>query len=230
MESIANKDVGEAVLVDPWAEHHSRPRDELANFVTHGLGLLWSIPAAALLIVMVASRGPQPVLLACIVYGASLVGLYAASTLSHAFYTPKRRRFYQSLDQAFIYLLIAGTFTPFNVIYAAPGWNWLLPTMWVLAFAGAGLVFYTRDYRGLPKVIPYVLFGWFPAMQVPHVMASAPASVVFWLVLGGVMYTLGTIFLLNDHRVRYFHALWHALVLGASISHYMSIFEAALHA
>lgn len=207
-----------------------RPVDEFANFLTHGLGFILSVPASVVLLSLARERTSLDVLISCTVYAVSLVGLYAASTLSHTFYTPSRRRFYQTLDQAFIYFLIAGTFTPFGVIYLGAGWEWLLPAVWVLAVIGALMVYWTRDISGLRKVIPYVIFGWFPVMGIGNVIAQAPPSVIFWLVLGGAMYTVGTVFLIMDHKVRYFHALWHALVMGASISHYIAILQSTLAA
>ena len=209
---------------------HERPADESANFITHGVGFLLSVPAATYLIMLAADHPSRKLQIACGVYGTSLVGLYAASMLSHTFHDPARRRFYRMLDQAFIYLLIAGTFTPWAVSYLHEGW-WqaLLPGMWIAAMLGAVMTVRTLQLATVPKIAMYVIFGWIPASSIKVVYHAVPPEIGLWMLAGGLFYTFGTVFLLNDHRVRYFHALWHAFVIAGSTCHYLAVILMVMH-
>jgi hemolysin III len=200
-----------------------RPIDEFANFVTHGIGFLLSV-AGAVFMTSIAIALPDPLLSAsAVVYCATLVSLYAASTLSHAFHDYRRRRYYRTLDQACIFLLIAGSYTPFAAAFLTDGW-WPLLTiaMWGLALTGAYLVFRWGYLSAMAQRL-YVVLGWLPAIGLPTIIASASPMAVTWIVVGGVLYTLGTLFLWQDHKVRYFHAVWHSFVIAASICHFAAI-------
>jgi len=203
------------------AEH--RPVDEHANLITHGLGLLLSVTASAVLI-SVALRNPQSInLAACTIYCGSLVSLYAASTLSHTFHDLAWRRLFRTVDQACIYLLIAGSFTPFAVKYLRHGW-WpnLLTIMWGLAVFGVLLVLFMRNLTPAAK-ITYGLLGWLPAISLKTLIDVAPTEVIVWIIAGGFFYSAGAVFLRFDQHVRYFHALWHTFVVAGSICHYIAI-------
>ena len=183
-----------------------------------------SIPAATVLVWYVAGRFSSEIQIGCLAYAVSLVGLYTASTLSHLFHDLHWRRFYRTVDQALIFTLIAGSFTPWAVLYLKEGWwTWLLPGMWLAAALGVVFSFRTREFRPPVKIGMYVLFGWIPATSLWVVFAEAPRVSLDWLIAGGVCYTLGTIFLLNDHRMKYLHAVWHLFVIAGSACHYVAI-------
>jgi len=203
--------------------HEYRPVDEYANLVTHGLGLLLSLAASAVLMIEVIQEQQTVTIIACGVYCMSLVGLYAASTLSHAFYDLSRRRFYRALDQACIFLLIAGSFTPVGVTYLKQGW-WLLLTsaMWVTALFGVSLVIRMGNLTPAAKVM-YGVLGWLPVIAIKPLFDAAPFEMLVWMVAGGAFYSVGTVFLRYDARVRYLHALWHAFVIAGSTCHYIAI-------
>jgi hemolysin III len=199
-----------------------RPVDESANLLTHGLGLLLSIAATVLMMRVVAGENWQTIA-ACCVYCLTLILLYAVSTLSHTFHDLKRRRLFRTLDQACIYLLIAGSFTPIAVIFLGRGWWWLiLISMWGLAIAGVLLVLRRRDLSDAAK-ITYGVLGWLPAVSLWELYQRAPFGMLVWLVAGGFFYTAGTVFLRLDQKVRYLHALWHAFVIAGSICHYVAV-------
>src|SRR5579872_750897 len=141
-----------------------RPVDENANFVTHGLGFVLSLVASAYLMVR-AVTGNRPVIIAaCGIYCGSLMGLYAASTLSHMFHNLAWRRFFRTLDQACIFLLIAGSFTPVGVVYFTEGWWPLLPAaMWVLALCGVVVVLWQGHLTPAAQ-ITYGILGWLPVI------------------------------------------------------------------
>ena len=199
-----------------------RPVDEVANLLTHGFGFLLSIAATVILMRMVASESAR-MIVACGVYCLTLILLYGASTLSHMFHDLDRRRLFRMLDQACIYLLIAGSFTPYAVIFLGRGWWWLvLISMWVLALAGVVIVIRRRNPSGAAK-ITYGLLGWLPVVSLWELYQVAPMEMLVWLLAGGVFYSTGTIFLRFDHEIRYLHALWHAFVIAGSICHYIGV-------
>jgi len=205
--------------------HEQRPGDEYANLITHGLGLLLSVLASAVLMTQVVHEHKATTTVTCGIYCFSLVSLYAASTLSHAFHDLARRRFYRALDQACIFLLIAGSFTPVGVAYLRHGWSaWLVPIMWVTAFSGVILVIRMRNLTPAAKSL-YGVLGWLPVIAIKQLFDAAPFELLAWMVAGGVFYSTGTLFLALDMRVRYFHALWHAFVIAGSTCHYIAILQ-----
>jgi hemolysin III len=205
----------------------NKPDDEHANLLTHGLGLLLSIVASSLLMLVVARHGDMRVIVSCAVYCSSLVSLYAASTLSHMFTDLAWRRFFRMLDQACIYLLIAGSFTPIAVFCLWHGW-WplLLIAMWVLALLGVMMVI---RFGNLPPMarFTYGILGWLPVISLKALFDAAPLSIVVWFVAGGAFYSLGTLLLRYDERIRYLHAVWHMFVIAGSACHYVAILSLA---
>ncbi len=200
-----------------------RPVDEHANLITHALGFLLSVPASAVLMTLVVNDHRTINIVACGISCFSLMGLYAASTLSHMFYDLAWRRFFRTLDQVCIYLLIAGSFTPFAVVFLWHRW-WpaLLAVMWVLAIFGVLLVLRMRDLTPTAK-ITYGILGWLPVISLKTLFDAAPFEIFAWVVAGGLFYSAGSVFLRFDQHVRYFHALWHTFVIAGTICHYIAI-------
>lgn len=196
--------------------------DEHANFVTHGFGLLLAVLGSAVLMELVRDNH-RDLVFGCAIYCFSLVGLYAASTLSHAFYDVRWRRFFRCLDQAFIFILIAGSFTPVAAEYLRDGW-WplLILAMWALALTGVAAVMWKGHLTAAAQTT-YLLLGWLPVIALKTIVEAAPGEILFWILGGGLFYTVGTLFLWNDHRVRYLHALWHAFVVAGSACHFIAI-------
>ncbi|MEX0676729.1 MAG: hemolysin III family protein [Pirellulales bacterium] len=200
----------------------SRP-EELVNSITHALGLVLSIVGTAVLLDRVARYGDSLQVVGVSIYGATLVALYAASTLSHSFVRPRLRHFFRTVDQVCIFLLIAGTFTPIALTYFCGGWWWaLFLAVWGLALGGIFFkLFFTRLQS--VSVSAYVLLGWLPIVAIKPIVQIVPGAVLGWVVAGGLLYTLGTLFLMRDDRVPYFHAAWHVFVIAASACHYYAI-------
>jgi hemolysin III len=196
-----------------------RPTDEHANLATHALGLLLSIVASAILMTLVIADRAAISIIACTTYCLSLMGLYAASTLSHLFHDLARRRFYRTLDQACIYLLIAGSFTPVAVEFH---WPVLLAAMWVLAIVGVVLVLRMGNLTSGAR-LTYGLLGWLPVISLKAMIDLMPPEMLLWTVAGGLFYSVGTVFLHFDRHVRYLHALWHAFVIAGSACHFIAI-------
>ena len=201
-----------------WTEENSA--QESINAWTHGLGFIASLPAGWTLGVLAAEHRPA-MISACAVYSVSLTAMYLFSTLSHAVRDPGWRHIARAWDQGTVYLLIAGTFTPFICGYME---GWQLPGMLLVVWATAAMGFYSkviaRHRLNNMTSITYVLLGWFPALLL---IAHVPLVCFASMALGGVLYTVGTRFLQNDHRRWYFHAIWHLLVIIASACHYTAI-------
>lgn len=201
-----------------------RPIDETANLLTHGFGLLLSLPATAVLMTRVADK-EFPVVVACGIYCLTLILLYAASALSHAFHDMRWRRFFRTVDQACIYLLIAGSFTPFGVVFLMHGSWWLLTAaVWLFAIAGVVLVIRLRNLSGT-AMITYGILGWLPAVSLWELYQTAPLEMLLWFVAGGACYSIGTFFLRFDRIAQYMHATWHVFVIAGSACHYIAALQ-----
>jgi len=204
-----------------------RPDDEHANLLTHGLGLLLSLAASFLLMLVIVRQRDMLEIVSCAIYCSSLVALYAASTLSHLFTDLAWRRFFRMIDQACIFLLIAGSFTPVAVLCLWHGW-WplLLVTMWGFALLGVLTVVHFVNLPSLAR-ISYGILGWLPVISLKALFDAEPFSIVIWFVAGGACYSIGTLFLQYDERVCYLHAVWHIFVIAGSTCHYVAILSLA---
>lgn len=199
-----------------------RPADEMANVITHGLGFLLSLAAAGYLAQRVVGQAAH-LKFACGIYAATMLMTYACSTLSHAFYDVEWRKQFRTLDQASIFLFIAGTYTPFGVMYRDHGeWLWLLATMWGLAALGVWRVAHVRDLSRTDKSF-YGVMGFLPAVGLGELSRQAPVAVILWIIAGGACYSLGSLFLRLSASVRFSHAAWHVLVVAGSACHYWAI-------
>ncbi len=206
-----------------FAELEPRPAaisDETANWLTHAAGFGLSLIAAVLLLFTAANSGGSARILGCSIYAATLVALYAASTLSHSFEDPARRRFYRMLDQVCIFLLVVGTYTPFGLVHAWDGGWWIVMlAMWACAVAGIALRVRDPD-RTLPPWL-FVLIAWLPLCTMFRAYDVSHASGLSLVFAGGLSYMGGLWFLVNDHRRRYYHAAWHLCTIAGSTFHYL---------
>jgi len=200
------------------------PRDEFANFLTHGTGFLLSLAGAAVLIQHAFTSGSSTVQISCWIYALALVGVYGASTLSHSFSCPMRRRFFRALDQGMIFLFIAGNFTPVAMVYLHGGKLWLLmAAMWGAATVGfCSKVFWAHRVDSI-IFLHYIALAWLPFILMAHVLQTMPAAGIIWVAAGGICYTLGIMVLVNDHRLPYLHAVWHLLVIAGSFCHFQVV-------
>ena len=197
--------------------------EETANQLTHGAGLLLSIVGAAILLNSARQHSDPLQFAGCCIYAGSLVALYAASTLSHTFRTPPMRTFFRMLDQVCIFLLITGTFTAFALSYFRHGWLWgLTLVMWGLTCLGIFFKICFRRSRNV-SVGAYLLLAWIPVVAMHEFVHMMPAGALLLIFLGGMLYMLGTLFLMLDEKYSYFHAVWHVLVVSASVCHYCAV-------
>ena len=199
------------------------PREELANALTHGVGAAAALAAGAVLVTLAALRGDGWILAASIVFGVAMLLLYTASTLYHAVTHPVVKGRLKVFDHCAIYLLIAGTYTPFTLVglRGPTGW-WLFGAIWTLALAGVVFkLFYTGRFKKLSTAI-YIAMGWLVVVAIKPMWQSFDGWTLGWLLAGGLSYTFGTFFY-HRESMRYSHAIWHLFVLGGSICHYISV-------
>jgi hemolysin III len=199
-------------------------RDELMNAATHGFGLLLAVVGALVMTVGMSAHGESRLVIGCGLYLASLVSVYAMSTLSHSSTSPRWKPLFRQLDQGFIYLLIAATYTPFSLAYLRGGLWWvLLGAMWVAALYGfAAKVFFAHRVEAV-SIASYILLGWLPIISLPTLLRSAPIGTSVSILAGGLCYTVGTLFLVYDGRARHFHAVWHLCVIAGSACHFLGM-------
>lgn len=201
----------------------ARIRDEIASALTHGFGAAAALAGGAVLITLAAIHGDGWQLGAAIVFGVTLLLLYLASTLYHSTRHPVAKGRLKVFDHCAIYLLIAGTYTPFTLIGLRGTWGWsLFATIWTLALAGVVFkLFYTGRFRKLSTLI-YVAMGWLVLVAIKPVMANLDAWTFGWLIAGGVFYTLGTFFY-HRESIPYAHAIWHLFCIAGSVCHYVAV-------
>lgn len=198
--------------------------EELANRLTHGLGALLSVAGLVLMVVYSALHGDAWIITSTAIYGASLVALYTASTLYHTFSSDRWRRFFQKLDHAAIFLLIAGTYTPFTLGPLRGSWGWaLFGIVWGFAVVGVVLKLFFAGKADVLSTIAYLVMGWLVVIAIKPLVAALPSGALWLLVAGGLCYSLGTIFYLWK-RLPFNHAVWHVWVLGGSVCHWVAVF------
>ncbi len=197
--------------------------EEITHSVTHGVGAALSLVGLILLVVRAAQRGDAVQVVSFSIYGVTLVLLYLASTLYHAFRRPRLKRLFKIFDHAAIYLLIAGTYTPFLLVGLRGAWGWtLLVIIWGLALLGVSFKALFIERFQIPSVILYILMGWLSVVFLKDLAANIPLGGLIWLAAGGVLYTVGVIFYALQ-KIPYMHVVWHFFVLGGSLCHYLAV-------
>ncbi len=196
---------------------------ERFNSITHLIGAALSVAGSSVLITLATVTGDFWKIVATSVYGGMLVLLYTISTLYHSF-QGRSKQIFQKLDHIAIYLLIAGTYTPFTLITLRGPWGWwLFGINWTLALLGIIYELTLSHRTRIPSMIIYVLMGWLVVVALKPLTAALPTSGIFWLTLGGLLYTGGIGFFLYDEKVKHFHGIWHLFVLGGSACQYFCI-------
>ena len=202
--------------------------EEWANAITHGIGGLISISAVTLLIVLVSLEQGAQAVVAVSIYGASLFLLYLASTLFHSVQAPRVKAWLNLFDHCAIYLLIAGTYTPFLIVGLNDLTGWVLFSLiWSIALAGIYLKLRFRGKYHRFHVMNYVALGWIAMIAMPQLKAHLPEGALDLIVAGGITYTVGVIFYVLE-QVPFCHAIWHLFVLGGSTCHYIAVYHTVL--
>jgi len=200
-----------------------RCREELLNSITHGTGVLLSIAALILLIVFSSIYGSTGHVVSCTIFGITLILLYTASTLYHSFQKPQIKNVLKVIDHSCIYLLIAGTYTPFLLVTlrGALGWT-MFAVVWVLAITGVVFkIFFVHRFK-IISTIAYLFMGWLVVFAIKPLIGSMPAGGILWLFAGGLAYSLGVIFYVWE-TLPFNHAIWHMFVLAGSTCHFFAV-------
>ncbi|MHB8303859.1 MAG: PAQR family membrane homeostasis protein TrhA [Acidobacteriaceae bacterium] len=203
---------------------HAQPRlgDILANAITHGVGTVFALAGAAYLI-YASTYGNSWLIVSCSIYGSTLVLVYICSTLYHSLVRTRARRVLLILDHSAIYLLIAGTYTPFTLVSLRGSLGWFLfGTVWSLAIAGVIFKSFAVERFAVASATVYLCMGWLVIFAMRPLLHAISWHGIFWIAAGGLAYTLGVLFFAFD-RLPYFHALWHLCVLAGSVTHYFAV-------
>jgi hemolysin III len=197
--------------------------EEIANSISHGVGVLGAIAVTPVLIVKAIPMGAAAIT-GVSIFALTMIILYLASTLYHAFPDSKTKRVFQVLDHSAIFLLIAGTYTPFTLSVLPGAWGWtLFGIIWGLAAAGVVLKSVHTAGTSRLSIALYLGMGWLAVLAIKPLYDSMSAGGLFWLLAGGAMYSIGVIFFAYDHRVRYNHFVWHLFVLAGTACHVVAV-------
>ena len=197
--------------------------EEIANSVSHGLGLLATLAAFPVLVTAALQRGDAMGIVGASVFGTTMVLLYFMSTLFHALPRCRAKRVFQILDHSAIYFLIAGTYTPFTLGVLRGDWGWtLFGLVWGLAVVGTVLKALGGVRYTTVSTWVYLGMGWLVLIAAETVWTLVPTWGLFWLVAGGVAYTAGTVFFMAE-RIRYFHFVWHLFVVAGTACHFIAV-------
>jgi hemolysin III len=202
--------------------------EEAVNCVTHGVGAALAAAALAVLVTLAATRGEARHVVGVSIYGASLLGLYLASTLYHACRCGRPdwlrvRKGLKALDHIGIYCLIAGTYTPFLIVLIRGGWGWsMLCVLWGLALAGTVFKLFHVNRYEMASTLLYVAMGWIGIIGAKPLFGALPGGALAWVVAGGIAYTAGVVFFLWE-RLPFNHAIWHLFVLAGSACHFLAV-------
>jgi hemolysin III len=214
----------------PFATAAQDRDEELMNSITHGFGLVLSIAGLSALVTLAGNIGTTRSAVGCGVYGASLVMLYAASTLYHSWPAGELKRVFHLLDHIGIYVLIAGTYTPMALFASRGLFGWsCLTAAWGFALMGSWAKFDRMSRLDDHSSMPYLVMGVMCVISAAQLVANIPSGETTWLLAGGLCYLAGAIFYFNDER-RFYHSIWHLFVLAGSICHYRAVLGRAITA
>lgn len=205
-------------------KHHLHLREELANSLTHGFGAVLAIAGASVLLTLASLRGDAYTIISVGIYGATLVLLYLVSTFYHSFQSPRLKEIFRLVDHSAIYLLIAGSYTPFALVSLRGGIGWtVFGVVWGLALVGVVFKFFFRFRFEFLSIGLYIFMGWMALLIINPLLEVVPFWCVMLLFASGLFYSLGMIFYAWN-RLPYNHAIWHGFVLLGSACHYFAVF------
>ncbi|WP_409522420.1 PAQR family membrane homeostasis protein TrhA [Nitrincola sp. MINF-07-Sa-05] len=198
--------------------------EEIANAVSHGAGLVAALIGTPFLIMHAIEQGETAFVVGVSVFCASMILLYLGSTLYHSFPAGRAKRVFRRIEHAAIYLLIAGTYTPFTLGALKGTWGWILfGIIWGLALVGVALKVFQKHPHLLFSTSLYLLMGWVIVIALEPLLANVPTAGILWLLSGGLFYTVGVIFFATDARLRYGHFIWHLFVIAGTVCHFFTV-------
>lgn len=198
--------------------------EEIANSLSHAIGLLGAIIGTPFLIIEVTRSGDAGAIAGVSIFCTAMILLYSASSLYHAFPPGRLKRLFYILDHSAIFLLIAGTYTPFTLGVLRDSVGAVLFTVvWAIAIVGIGLKAFGKVRHPVVSTGLYMAMGWLIVFATGPLIAAVPPAGMVWLVAGGISYTLGVVFFVTDSRLRYGHMVWHGFVVGGTVCHYFAV-------
>ncbi|WP_432665589.1 hemolysin III family protein [Wukongibacter baidiensis] len=202
-------------------------KEEIANSITHGIGVLFSVVTLTILLVFAIWKKSTISIVSFSIYGFCSICLYLASTLYHSFQKEKLKMILRVFDHSSIYLFIAGTYTPVALLCLKGYWRvGILITVWLIAVSGIAFKIFTYkkfDKYKFLSLILYILMGWLVVVAIKPMLEAVPFGFLMWLLAGGLFYTVGTVFYAIK-KIPFNHAIWHLFVLGGSVMHFLGIF------
>jgi len=198
--------------------------EELANSISHGIGLLTAAAATPILIMTAWHNGRVATVVGASLFASTLLLLYLSSTLYHALPRNRAKEIFRLFDHAAIFLLIAGTYTPFTLGVLRGAWGWtLFGLVWGMALIGILSRVFSHSQHSRYSTLLYLAMGWLVVIAIKPLLQHMPGWGLFWLALGGLAYTLGVIFYVLDDRLRFSHFVWHLFVLAGSACHFIAV-------
>ena len=199
------------------------PREEIANSISHGLALLLALAALPVLILSAAEVGSTRFTIGVAVFGVTIVILYLASTLYHSLTHERAKQFFRHVDHCAIFLLIAGSYTPFTLGVLRGPWGWtLLTIVWALAVAGIAMKLIAGHRHWWISMVLYLVMGWLAVVAAKPILTLVPLPGILLILAGGVAYSGGLAFF-AAHRLRYNHFIWHLFVMAGTVCHYLAV-------
>jgi hemolysin III len=199
--------------------------EEIANSISHGIGLIAAIAATPFLVMHAIRLGDAGFIVGVSIFAATMVLLYLASAIYHALPSGKAKYVFRIIEHSAIFLLIAGTYTPFMLGVLRGAWGWtLLGIVWGIALIGVALKTFVKMTHPVISTGLYLLMGWLIVIAADPMVDRVPVSGLLWLVAGGVAYTAGVYFFVADSRLRYGHFIWHLFVMAGTACHYWAVF------
>lgn len=212
-----------SALVGKGDREQSRA-EEIANSISHGAGLVAALIGAPFLMARALRHGDIAFIVGAGVFAATIIILYLSSALYHGWPAGRAKRIFRIVEHSAIFLLIAGTYTPFTLGVLRGPWGWsLLGIIWTLAALGVALKIFARTSRPMLSTGIYLVMGWLIVIAVDPLLDNMPTSGIVWLVAGGLAYTAGVAFYVLDSRLRYGHTVWHLFVMTGTTCHYFAV-------
>ena len=198
--------------------------EEIANSISHGLALVAALVGTPYLIMHAAQHGDARFVVGASIFAATMILLYLSSTLYHALPVGKAKGTFRVIEHSAIFLLIAGTYTPFTLGVLRGAWGWtLLGIVWGLAAAGVALKVFNKGAHPVLSTSNYLMMGWLVVIAVDPMVARISTAGLLWLIAGGVSYTAGVAFFALDSRLKYGHLIWHLFVMMGTACHYFAV-------
>jgi len=198
-------------------------KEEVANAITHGIGVGLAIAALVILVVFAARISDTWKVVSFSIYGATMIILFLSSTLYHSFPQPYLKRFFRIMDHSSIFLLIAGTYTPVTIGSMRGGWGWaLFGVIWGLTIVGIILKIFAMSKLKWLSIVVYLMMGWIILIAIKPLVAVVTTKFLIWILAGGLAYSLGIIFYVA-RKLPFHHAVWHMFVLAGSICHFFAM-------